>query len=87
RQEFQTEYSTDAFEIHEDAVKNGDKVLIVDDLIATSGTMVAAINLIRRLGGKVIACAVLIELTDLHGREKIESEGCELFSLVSFEGE
>ncbi len=87
RQEFKTEYSTDAFEIHEDAIRPGDKVLIVDDLIATGGTLVAAINLLRRLGGEVIGCAVVIELPDLHGRETIAKEDCQLFSLVEFEGD
>ncbi|MAG15810.1 adenine phosphoribosyltransferase [Candidatus Woesearchaeota archaeon] len=87
KQEFQTEYSTDTFEVHEDAIKKGQNVLIVDDLIATAGTMVAAINLVKKLGGKVTECIVIIELPDLHGREKIENEECELFSLIQFEGD
>lgn len=87
RQEYVTEYSTDAFEIHEDAIRKGDRVLIVDDLIATGGTLAAAICLIRKLHGEVVGCAVVIELPNLHGRETIAKEGCDLFSLVEFEGD
>jgi adenine phosphoribosyltransferase len=87
RQEFETEYSVDAFEIHEDAIKKGDRVLLVDDLIATAGTLVAAVNLIRKLGGEAAGCAVVIELPELKGREKIKNLGVELFSLIEFEGE
>ncbi len=85
RQEFQTEYSTDAFEIHEDAIKNGDKVLIVDDLIATGGTAKAAAGLIEKLGGKVVGFAFLIELSFLNGREKLE--GYDVFSIVDYDSE
>ncbi len=85
RQEFQTEYSTDAFEIHEDAIRKGDKVLIVDDLIATAGTSKAAACLVEKLGGKVAGFAFLIELSFLHGREKLE--GYEVFSLVNYDSE
>lgn len=86
-QEYKLEYGTDAVEIHKDAIQKGQKVLIIDDLIATAGTMVAAINLIEKLGGEVIECAVIVELPDLNGREKIEAKGYKLFSLVQFEGE
>ncbi len=85
RQEFQTEYSTDAFEIHEDAIKNGDKVLIVDDLIATAGTAKAAAGLVEKLGGKVVGFAFLIELSFLNGRKKLE--GYEMFSLIDYDSE
>ena len=83
RQEFQTEYSTDAFEIHEDAIKKGDKVLIVDDLIATGGTAKAAADLIEKLGGKVAGFAFLIDLSFLGGRRKLQ--GYEVFSLVQYD--
>lgn len=73
RQDFQTEYSTDAFEIHEDAVKNGDKVLIVDDLLATGGTCEAAAKLVEKLGGKVTGFSFLIELAFLNGRERLKN--------------
>ena len=85
RQEFQTEYSTDAFEIHEDAIKLGDKVLIVDDLIATGGTAKAAADLVEKLGGNVVGFAFLIELSFLNGRKKLE--GYDVFSLVDYETE
>ena len=85
RREFQTEYSTDAFEIHEDAIRKGDKVLIVDDLIATGGTSKAAAELIEKLGGKVAGFAFLIELSFLNGRKRLE--GYEVFSLVSYDSE
>ena len=85
RQEFQTEYSTDAFEIHEDAIREGDRVLIVDDLIATGGTAKAAAGLIEKLGGEVVGFAFLIELSFLKGREKLREY--EVFSLVQYESE
>lgn len=85
RQEFQTEYSTDAFEVHEDAIKKGDSVLIVDDLIATGGTAKAAAGLIEKLGGRVAGFAFLIELSFLHGRQKLE--GYDVFSIVDYGSE
>ena len=85
RQEFQTEYSTDAFEIHEDAIKLGDKVLIVDDLIATGGTAKAAADLVEKLGGNVVGFAFLIELSFLNGRKKLE--GYDVFSIVKYDSE
>src|SRR3989344_5657852 len=63
RQEYALEYDTAAIEIHEDAIKKGQKVLIVDDLIATAGTLAATIKLVELLGGQVVECALLIELT------------------------
>ncbi|MBI2176148.1 adenine phosphoribosyltransferase [Candidatus Woesearchaeota archaeon] len=85
RQEFTTEYSTDAFEVHEDAIKKGDRVLIVDDLIATGGTSKAAADLVEKLGGKVAGFAFLIELSFLKGREKLQ--GYDVFSLVDYGAE
>src|SRR3989338_2972233 len=84
---YELEYGRAAVEIHVDAIEKGSKVLLVDDLIATAGTLMASINLIKKLGGKIVECAVIIELPDLHGREKIEKKGYKLFSLVQFEGE
>lgn len=86
-QEYELEYGSDAVEIHKDAITKGQKVLIIDDLIATAGTMCSAISLVKRIGGEIFECAVIVELPDLHGREKIEKSGCKLFSLVKFEGE
>jgi len=85
RQEFKTEYSTDAFEIHEDAIEKGDTCVIVDDLLATGGTSRAAIDLVERLGGEVKGLFFLVELSFLHGRKKLE--GYDVFSLVDYEKE
>jgi len=87
KESYELEYGRATVEIHADAIPKGAKILLVDDLIATSGTLGAAINLIKKLGGEVVECAVIIELPDLHGREKVEAKGCKLFSLVKFEGE
>ncbi len=85
--EYELEYGKDTIEIHKDAINPGDKVLIVDDLIATAGTAMAAANLVRQLGGNIIECAFIIELPDLKGREKLEKMGLKVFSLVQFEGD
>ncbi len=85
KQEFQTEYSTDAFEIHEDAIEKGDKCIICDDLLATAGTSRAAIDLVERLGGEVKGLFFLIELSFLNGRKKLS--GYDVFSLVDYEKE
>tara|TARA_Y100000031_G_scaffold155867_1_gene208067 strand:- start:1465 stop:1965 length:501 start_codon:yes stop_codon:yes gene_type:complete len=85
-QEYALEYGTDTLEIHKDAIIPGQKVLIIDDLIATSGTCRATIDLIKKLGGEIVECAFIVELPDLHGREKIEKKGCKVYSQVKFEG-
>mgnify|MGYP003959656807 FL=1 len=71
--------------MHEDAIQKGDRVLVVDDLIATGGTVAAAVELVQKLGGSIVECAFLLELTDLKGQEKIK--GVPIFSLIEFEGE
>jgi adenine phosphoribosyltransferase len=68
---YQLEYGTDQLDIHEDAIKPGDKVLIVDDVLATGGTAAAAVALVRKLGGDVIGVEVLIELSELGGRKRL----------------
>ena len=73
RVEYGLEYGTDVLTMHKDAVKPGQKVLIVDDLLATGGTVDATIQLVNKLGGVVSGCAFIIELEDLNGREKIGS--------------
>jgi adenine phosphoribosyltransferase len=83
--EYELEYGTDKIEVHKDAIEEGDKVLIADDLLATGGTMKAACQLVESLGGDVVGCAFVVELTDLKGRDKLE--GYKLFKLVDFEGE
>ena len=87
KESYELEYGRATVEVHVDAIPKYSKVLLVDDLIATAGTLTAAINLVKKLNGEVVECAVIIELPDLHGREKIEAKGCKLFSMVSFEGE
>lgn len=86
-EKYDLEYGSAEVEIHKDALKKGDRVVIIDDLIATAGTMMAAISLVKTLGGNIVECAVIIELPDLHGRQKLEKEGCELYSQAEFEGD
>jgi adenine phosphoribosyltransferase len=83
--EFEKEYGKDKMEIHTDAIKKGDKVLIVDDLIATGGTISAATQLIEKLGGEIVECAFVIDLPDLKGKDKIK--GYKIFTMMEFEGE
>ena len=84
KQEFALEYGTDVIEIHKDAIKLGQKVLLVDDLIATGGTALASCNLIKKLGGQVVECAFLIELEELGGIEKLKKENFSSFSIIKF---
>lgn len=84
-EEYSLEYGTDKIEIHKDALKTGDRILIIDDLIATAGTANAARNLVKRLGAEVVECAFIIELVDLKGRDKLKGES--IYSIVEFEGE
>jgi adenine phosphoribosyltransferase len=82
---YELEYGKNSIEIHADAIKAGQRVLIVDDLLATGGTASAAIKLVERLGGHVVECCFVVELPELKGREKMK--GYPVFSLVEFEGE
>jgi len=84
-EEYTLEYGTDKIEIHKDAIEKGDRILIVDDLLATGGTMSAARNLIKKLGGKIVECAFIVDLVDLKGRDKLVGES--VYSVVEFEGE
>jgi 5'-methylthioadenosine phosphorylase len=84
REEYNLEYGTDAVEIHKDAIAPGQKILLVDDLIATAGTATAAANLIEKLGGIVVECAFVVELPELGGRKKLRWP---IFTIVEFEGE
>lgn len=85
-QEYDLEYGTDTVEIHTDAVKEGERVLLIDDLIATGGTAEAAVKLIARAGGNVLASSFVIELPELGGRARLEALDIEVLSLCSFEG-
>lgn len=80
--EYSLEYGTATLEIHRDAIRPGERVLIVDDVLATGGTAKATAGLVERLGGKVVGIACLIELAFLHGRAALE--GYEFFSLISY---
>ncbi|WP_420559349.1 adenine phosphoribosyltransferase [Tepidicaulis sp.] len=86
-QEYELEYGTDKVEIHKDAVFDGARVLLVDDLIATGGTAEAAVKLIGRAGGNVLGASFVIELPDLGGRSRLEAYDIEVLSLCSFEGD
>ena len=81
--EYALEYGTDKLEIHTDALKKGDRVIIVDDLIAIGGTAEAAAQLVKELGAEIIAFAFVVELNALHGRDKLE-DIAEVYSLVQF---
>ena len=83
--DYTLEYGTDRLEIHADALERGARVLVVDDLLATGGTMEATCKLLDSLGCKVESCAVVVELVDLKGRQRLG--GQDIFRLIEFEGE
>lgn len=85
REEYTLEYGSAVVEMSETAIGKGEKVLIVDDLIATGGTIYAATKLVEKLGGDIVECAFIVELPDLNGREKIAKYP--IFALTEFEGE
>jgi len=85
-EEYQLEYGEAIMEIHDDALEAGEKVLLVDDLLATGGTAEAGIKLIERLGAATMGCAFVIDLPDLGGRSKLEAMGQEVHALCAFEG-
>lgn len=85
--DYELEYGTDRIEIHTDAVEPGENVLLVDDLIATGGTAVAACTLIEKIGGKIVECAFIVDLPDIGGRARLEKRGHKVFALCEFEGD
>ncbi len=85
--DYQLEYGHDRVEIHVDAIQKGDRVLLIDDLIATGGTAAAAIELIQQVGGEVVECCFVIDLPDVGGRARLEKLGQQVFSLCEFSGE
>jgi len=85
KQDYLLEYGIDTVEIHKDAILPNQKVLLIDDLLATGGTMSASCKLIEKLGGEIVECAFIVELPELKGREKLQ--GKKLFKIVEFEGE
>lgn len=86
-EEYELEYGTDVVEIHKDAIKEGENILIVDDLIATGGTAEAAIKLIRAAKGTIVGAAFVIDLPDIGGRKRIEAMGVNVRTLCEFEGD
>jgi len=85
-QDYELEYGTDVLEMHADAIRGQEKVLLVDDLIATGGTAEAAIKILRKAGANVVGAAFVVDLPDLGGRQRIERLGVPVTTLVEFEG-
>ena len=83
--QYTLEYGKNTVEMHEDAITEGEKVVILDDLIATGGTIEAAVKLVKKIGGDILECAFIVELPDLKGREKIKDQ--KIFTICEFEGE
>ena len=80
------EYGEAVMEIHDDAIQPGEKVLLVDDLLATGGTAEAGIKLIERMGGEIVGCSFIVDLPELGGRKKLERLGMDVNVLCEFEG-
>ncbi len=87
KEEYALEYGTDTVEIHKDAIAKGQKVIIIDDLIATGGTALAAAKLVKKLHGHIEEIALIVDLPDLGGRKKLESHGYKVYAQTEFEGE
>ncbi|MEM7427251.1 MAG: adenine phosphoribosyltransferase [Pseudomonadota bacterium] len=85
--DYQLEYGVDTMEVHADAMKSGNRVLLIDDLIATGGTATAAIDLVHDTGADVVAAAFIVDLPDLGGSAKLRERGVKFHTLVEFEGE
>ncbi len=85
--EYELEYGKDSLEVHIDSIRKGDKVLLIDDLLATGGTALATAKLIEKLGGEVVKMAFIIDLPEVGGRKKLEDSGYSVFHLVEFEGD
>jgi adenine phosphoribosyltransferase len=84
--DYELEYGTDRVEMHFDAIAAGERVLVVDDLIATGGTAEAAVRLVEMVGGEVVECCFVIDLPDLGGRSRLERLGKGVYSLLEFPG-
>ncbi len=84
---YELEYGSEVMEIHDDAVSAGERVLLIDDLLATGGTAAAGISLLERLGAEIVGCAFVIDLPELGGRKRLESLGYQVHFLCEFEGD
>ena len=84
---YELEYGSATVELHTDAVKPGDRVLLIDDLIATGGTMMAGMKLLEKLGAQVIEGAAIVDLPELGGSDKLRASGLALFTLLDFDGQ
>ena len=85
--DYDLEYGTDRVEIHTDAIHHGERMLVIDDLIATGGTALASVELIERAGGDVVGCGFIIDLPDLGGAARLVERGLRVHTLCAFEGE
>jgi adenine phosphoribosyltransferase len=85
-QAYQLEYGSAEVELHDDAIQAGEKILVVDDLLATGGTAEAGIKLIERLGGEIVSCAFIVDLPELGGRKKLEALGMDVHTICEFDG-
>lgn len=83
---YQLEYGEAVVEVHDDAIQPGEKILLVDDLLATGGTAEAGIKLVERLGGEIVGCSFNVDLPELGGRKKLEALGMEVHALCAFDG-
>jgi adenine phosphoribosyltransferase len=86
-EDYELEYGTDSVEISKESIKSGQRVVIVDDLIATGGTATAAANLVKRLGGEIVEMAFIVNLPDIGGEEKLKKAGLNVYAQTSFAGE
>ena len=85
--EYELEYGTDRVEMHRDSIKPGQKVLLVDDLLATGGTISAAADMVKELGGEIAGFCFLVELSFLNGRKRLERFGSDIHSMISYDSE
>ncbi|WP_157315466.1 adenine phosphoribosyltransferase [Chitinibacter sp. GC72] len=85
-EEYELEYGSATVELHADACKAGDRVLLIDDLVATGGTMIAAANLLKRIGANVVEAAAIVDLPELGGSNLVRQQGIELFTVCDFAG-
>jgi len=85
--DYELEYGSDRIEIHTDAISPGERILLVDDLIATGGTALAAAALIEKMGGQIVECCFVIDLPDVGGHRRLTDKGLKVFALCEFEGD